>query len=146
MPNQVVWLDIPVLDLDRSIRFYSAVLGVEVKKESHGPDFSMGLFPHEGDEVGGCLAPADAENQPSAQGPLVYLNCQGRLEAAVAAVESHGGADSSDWNIRFAGHRARQRGQPTGFAFVLIRSRNLVGLCRTYWGLGNNSFTSVTIR
>lgn len=91
MPNQVVWLDIPVLDLDRSIRFYSAVLGVEVKKESHGPDFSMGLFPHEGDDVGGCLAPADAENQPSAQGPLVYLNCQGRLEAAVAAVESHGG-------------------------------------------------------
>jgi uncharacterized protein len=33
MANQVVWFDIPVVDLDRAIRFYSAVLGATVKKE-----------------------------------------------------------------------------------------------------------------
>ena len=27
MANQVVWFDMPVKDLDRAIRFYSAVLG-----------------------------------------------------------------------------------------------------------------------
>ena len=30
--NQVVWCDIPVKDLDRAVRFYSAVLGAPVKK------------------------------------------------------------------------------------------------------------------
>ena len=27
MANQVVWVDIPVKDLDRAIKFYSAVIG-----------------------------------------------------------------------------------------------------------------------
>ena len=31
MANQMVWCDIPVLDLDRAIRFYSVVLGAVVK-------------------------------------------------------------------------------------------------------------------
>ena len=26
MANQIVWCDIPVLDLDRAVKFYSAVL------------------------------------------------------------------------------------------------------------------------
>jgi uncharacterized protein len=30
MANQIVWCDIPVLDLDRAVRFYSAVLGQDV--------------------------------------------------------------------------------------------------------------------
>ena len=31
MSNQIVWCDIPVFELDRAVRFYSAVLGTEVK-------------------------------------------------------------------------------------------------------------------
>jgi hypothetical protein len=34
MANQIVWCDIPVKDLDRAIRFYSAVLGATVEKQS----------------------------------------------------------------------------------------------------------------
>src|SRR5215813_10341387 len=34
--HQVVWFDIPVRDLDRAIRFYSAVLGVLLRKEQAG--------------------------------------------------------------------------------------------------------------
>lgn len=33
MAHQIVWFDIPVLNLDRAIRFYSAVLGAPVKME-----------------------------------------------------------------------------------------------------------------
>jgi hypothetical protein len=33
MAHQVVWFDLPVLDLDRAIAFYSAVLGTAVKKD-----------------------------------------------------------------------------------------------------------------
>jgi len=32
MANQIVWCDIPVLNLDRAIKFYSALLGAEWKK------------------------------------------------------------------------------------------------------------------
>ncbi|MCA0240547.1 MAG: VOC family protein [Proteobacteria bacterium] len=90
MSNRVVWVDIPVTDLDRAIGFYAAVLGAKVTKEG-GPGFVFGLLEHEGQDVGGCLYLPDQDNRPSATGPLVYLNADGRLQAAVAAVSAHGG-------------------------------------------------------
>jgi predicted enzyme related to lactoylglutathione lyase len=89
MANQIVWVDIPVLDLDRAIRFYSAVLGAEVKKHEF-PGMVIGVIPHEGDDVGGCLF-QKAHEKPSATGPLLYLNCQGRLDTAITDVEANGG-------------------------------------------------------
>jgi uncharacterized protein len=89
MANQIVWCDIPVKDLDRAIKFYSAVLGGPVSKEAHG-EMKFGLLPHAQDSVSGCLVVLD-DAQPSANGPLIYLNCEGRLDAAGAAVEKNGG-------------------------------------------------------
>jgi predicted enzyme related to lactoylglutathione lyase len=89
MANQVVWFDIPVLDLDRAIRFYSAVLGAPVKKQEY-PGMAIGLLPGSDPDVTGCLHRADGE-RPSDHGPLLYLNCQGRLDEAVAAVVPNGG-------------------------------------------------------
>jgi predicted enzyme related to lactoylglutathione lyase len=91
VPNQVVWCDIPVTDLDRAIRFYSALLGQPVKKQEY-PGFAIGLLPGGGPDTSGCLyMPEGSENKPGTSGPLVYLNCGGRLDDAVAQVESHGG-------------------------------------------------------
>ncbi|HEX3798405.1 MAG TPA: VOC family protein [Verrucomicrobiae bacterium] len=87
--NQIVWCDIPVKNLDRSIQFYSAVLGSAVKKESM-PGMTFGLLPHANDSVSGCLVET-TEVKPSEHGPLIYLNCDGRLDAAIAAVEANGG-------------------------------------------------------
>jgi predicted enzyme related to lactoylglutathione lyase len=95
MAQPVVWFDIPVLDLDRAIAFYSAVLGSTVKKETMGPDFSMGILPHEKDEMSGCLYVSD-EVKPTDQGALLYFNCNGRLRAAVEEVKSHGGTVQKD--------------------------------------------------
>ena len=50
----------------------------------------IGLFSHEGNEVGGCVY-TSAEDKPSSTGPLIYLNAQGRLDEAIAAVEPNGG-------------------------------------------------------
>ena len=41
MANQIVWCDIPVLDLDRAVKFYSAVLGQAVKKQDF-PGMTIG--------------------------------------------------------------------------------------------------------
>ena len=89
MAHQIVWCDIPVTDLDRAIRFYSAVLGAPVKKEKF-PEMSIGLLPCGEGEIGGCLYKSD-DNRPSLNGPRIYLNVQGRLDAAVEAVKSNGG-------------------------------------------------------
>jgi uncharacterized protein len=87
--SQVVWFDIPCTDLDRAIRFYSAVLKCEIQKHE-GPGFALGVLPHEGQAIGGCLV-VGAGVQPSDHGPLLYLNCDGRLDDAVAAVIPQGG-------------------------------------------------------
>jgi hypothetical protein len=88
--NRIVWVDIPVLDLERAISFYTAVLGSPVTKEG-GPGFVFGLLPHSGSEVGGCLYSPGSDNSPSKVGPLVYLNAEGRLSQAVQAVSANGG-------------------------------------------------------
>jgi predicted enzyme related to lactoylglutathione lyase len=91
--NQIVWCDIPVKDLDRAIRFYSAVLGAPVKKVQHeGMTFAM--LPHADEHgVSGCLTTGceGSKSEPSQHGPLLYFNCQGRIDEAVAAVEPNGG-------------------------------------------------------
>ena len=89
MANQIVWCDIPVLDLDRAIRFYLAVLGVDVKREEF-PGMTIGVLPHNDGEVGGCLFNS-ADDKPSDQGLMIYLNANGRLDEAIAAVVPHGG-------------------------------------------------------
>ena len=89
MANQLVWVDIPVEDLDRAIAFYSAILGETVSKQEY-PGMSIGLLPGAETDVSGCLYQS-ASDRPSAQGPLVYFNCKGRLDEAVAAVEPAGG-------------------------------------------------------
>lgn len=88
MAHQIVWFDVPVLNLDRAIRFYSAVLGAPVKKEEF-PGMVIGILPHEQGEVSGCLYTSEAD-RPSDHGPLLYFNCKDRLNQAIAAVENGG--------------------------------------------------------
>lgn len=89
MASPIVWFDIPVTDLDRAVRFYSAVLGKPVKKEQF-PDVAVGVFPHEDGEPSGCLFQATGE-PPSNRGPLLYFGCAGRLDEAIEAVAPSGG-------------------------------------------------------
>ena len=84
--NTLCWTDIPVADMDRAIKFYSAVLGNEVSKMSE-QGFEYGLLPHEEQNASGCLCVGSDsvgnENKPSQTGPLIYLSVEGRLDDAV---------------------------------------------------------------
>jgi uncharacterized protein len=88
--HQVVWFDIPVRDIDRAMRFYSAVLGTPLRKEQAGPGAAVAVLPHAEGAIGGCLV-WNIDAKPSESGPLIYLNTHGRLDLALNVVEKHGG-------------------------------------------------------
>ena len=87
--NQIVWCDIPVENLDRAIKFYSALIGEAVSRETM-PGATFGLLPHANEGAGACLVETK-ENKPSSTGPLIYLNCDGRIDIAIATVKLNGG-------------------------------------------------------
>lgn len=85
--NRVVWLDMPVADLDRACAFYGAVLGIMVHREEY-EQYQFAVLDHE-DGNGGCLVlrPEDVTDK----GPIVYFNVAGRIRDAVAQVPAKGG-------------------------------------------------------
>jgi predicted enzyme related to lactoylglutathione lyase len=113
--DTLCWTDIPVTNLDRAIRFYSAVLGKEVKKLSEAR-MEYGLLPHGEQNASGCLCvrgdSGGVDNRPSANGPLIYLSVDGRLDEAVQAARANGGKVL----------RARQQIGEHGFRAVVIDS------------------------
>ena len=86
--NRIVWCDIPVADLPRACAFYRAVLGIAVDAMEFGGT-RFALLEHDQGN-GGCLVPQDGY-AGCTSGPLVYLNVEGRLRAAVDAVSGAGG-------------------------------------------------------
>ena len=113
--DTLCWTDIPVTNLDRAIKFYSAVLGQPVKKMSEG-GMDYGLLPHEERNASGCLCvrsdSGGLDNRPSANGPLIYLLVEGRLQQAVEAARANGGKVL----------RERQQIGEHGFRAVIIDS------------------------
>jgi len=113
--DTLCWTDTPVTNLDRAVKFYSTVLGKEVKKLSEG-GMEYGLLPHEEQNASGCLCirsdSGGVDNTPSANGPLIYLSVEGRLDEAVEAARANGGKVL----------RARQQIGEHGFRAVVIDS------------------------
>ena len=103
--NTFCWVDIPVIELDRAIQFYTAVLDAPVQKISeHG--FEFGLLPHTQENVSGCLCVME-NRKPSQDGALVYLNVEGRLDQAIESVKKQGSKVlSPKEQIGPYGHRA----------------------------------------
>ena len=94
MKPNIVWYDIPTLDLDRAAQFYSAVLGAPVRKETDS-EVPLGWLPTEDGGHMGCLCVVK-DFKPSADGVMIYLSVNGRLKAAVEAVRANGGKVQSD--------------------------------------------------
>jgi predicted enzyme related to lactoylglutathione lyase len=113
--DTLCWADIPVTNLDRGIKFYSAVLGQEVRKMSEG-ELEYGLLPHEEQNASGCLClggdSVGDRNQPSQNRPLIYLSVEGRLDEAVKAARDNGGKVLQE----------RQPIGPHGFRAVIVDS------------------------
>lgn len=102
--SQVVWFDIPCVDIDRAIAYYNAVLGCDIEKQEFDGG-AIGVLPHGGPAIGGCLA-LDEKHAGSNGGPLIYLNCNGRLDEAIAAAENGGEIETPRHSIGPHGFRA----------------------------------------
>ena len=90
MSNVVNWFEIPVTNLDRAQRFYEAILGGHMHRESMGPN-PMAVFPYSrGEGVGGALMQVDGA-VINGHATLVYLNAGASLDAALARVPPAGG-------------------------------------------------------
>lgn len=98
MENTVVWADIPVTDLDRAMKFYSAVLqcefrlaegmegvALEAPPEDFDPSSMEPPFP-----VAFDLAVVQ-DRKPSADGCTIYLNSHGDPEGMLQRAADAGG-------------------------------------------------------
>ncbi|NET73076.1 MAG: VOC family protein [Sphaerospermopsis sp. SIO1G2] len=89
MLNAINWFEIPALDLDRAMNFYSIILGTEIiRGEFMGQP--QGFFPSDPQGVTGAIVTREYET-PSNNGTLIYLNAGNDLDGAIARVEPAGG-------------------------------------------------------
>lgn len=89
MKHNIAWFDVPVTDLDRAIRFYSAVLGSAVTKEKSG-SIPIGMLPTPDGQKMGCLVSGN-QAEPSLSGVMIWFDVDGRLKESVAAAAANGG-------------------------------------------------------
>ncbi len=90
--NAVGWFEIPVVDMERAMKFYETVLGVTLSRNQVG-EIDMAWFPMvEGKGAAGSLVAHPEWYKPSAEGVLVYFTAySGDLDHELARVEAAGG-------------------------------------------------------
>ena len=89
MENLINWFEIPATDIKRSVTFYKAILGLEIKEtEMFGT--KMGLFPTDGKNVSGAIVQGK-DYKPSTDGIVAYLNGGQDLQTVLDKVGSANG-------------------------------------------------------
>lgn len=90
--NAVGWFEIPVVDMERAMKFYETVLGVTLSRNQVG-EIDMAWFPMvEGKGAAGSLVFHQEWYKPSENGVLVYFTAySGDLDHELARVEAAGG-------------------------------------------------------
>ncbi len=91
MQNAINWFDIPAVDFDRAVTFYETIMGVTLRRAPSGGTMN-GIFPadRERNGVAGAVCAGDGY-VPSAQGSIIYLNADGKLDDILSRVEAAGG-------------------------------------------------------
>ncbi len=85
--NAVTWFEIPTTDFQRATQCYDAVLDVKLRAFP-GPE-PCNMFPIQNGGVGGCIIQREHQ-KPTADGALVYLNAEGKLDASLKRAEKLG--------------------------------------------------------
>lgn len=86
--NAINWFEIPCEDLDRATVFYETILGEPMQRQAAEPP--MSFFSSERAGTGGTLVKRPFQ-KPGRGGAMVYLNCDGDLDAVLSRVRSAGG-------------------------------------------------------
>jgi predicted enzyme related to lactoylglutathione lyase len=89
MSNALDWFEIPVVELDRAMRFYEILLQTTLREEAFNGQ-RMAILPYRDGGVGGALIVGE-QLVPSTQGTVVYLGAGEDLDGALARVAAAGG-------------------------------------------------------
>lgn len=89
MANALNWFEIPAVDVERAMNFYSTIFGVEMTSMKAMPGMTMAMFPAD-EGVGGAVVQGEGY-VPSAEGTVVYLNGGEDLSLVLAKVQGAGG-------------------------------------------------------
>lgn len=89
MNNLINWFEIPVTDITRASKFYSAILNEKIEPSTYA-GVNMAFFPGDGTNVTGALVQCDGY-VPSMEGTFVYLNGGDDLNSVLSRVETAGG-------------------------------------------------------
>lgn len=89
--NPIGWVEIPVTDLDRAEKFYSAFFGFECARQPESNGFTMSFFPMgEGYGASGALVIGEGY-VPSKEGSAVYFTApEGGISAALQKAKDLG--------------------------------------------------------
>lgn len=86
--NAINWFEIPCEDLDRAACFYENLLGTPMHRVML--ETPMVFFSSERTGTGGTLVKRPFQ-KPGRGGTMVYLNCDGELDAVLSRVPKVGG-------------------------------------------------------
>jgi len=87
------WVEIPVTDMDRAVKFYEALTGTKLEKMDLGP-LQMAMFPMDEHLKGASGALVKNENYKASMtdGVLIYFTTpSGNLDEDLKVVEAAGG-------------------------------------------------------
>ncbi len=89
MESYISIFEIPATDISRAIKFYQAILGVDIEKMEM-PGMEIGILPYEGQMVTGVIMKGEGF-KPSADGVTIYLNGGDNLQVILDRVQSNSG-------------------------------------------------------
>lgn len=88
---EVRYLEIPVSDMDRAVRFYERVFALRLERVDVD-GYEMARFPSPGERVGADVALAKGDVYiPSKSGPIVYIHVP-NIDAVLARATAAGGS------------------------------------------------------
>lgn len=115
MKKPINWFELFVTDMSRAVKFYEHALDIKLELQEHAGELNA-IF--DSGSGGGSLVKRNGRS-PSAEGALVYFNCDGKLDAVLGRVEKAGGKIVS----------GRESIGPMGFiAMVKDSEGNQIGL------------------
>ena len=85
--NAITWFEVPTSDITRATTFYETILDAKMTPFPGSEPCQM--FPKLDGGVGGCLVQRP-QQKPVADGTVVYLNVDGKLDATLKRAERIG--------------------------------------------------------
>ncbi len=91
MKNVINWFNLPSIDFDRAIEFYSTVLEIQMFRMPSPDGFENAFFsnPQDGG-VSGAIG-SNPQQKPSTEGTTIYFDVNGRIDGVLGRVPGSGG-------------------------------------------------------